>query len=173
MGTTKNKIKHSIDISIHNEDVFANYGYDDKEFIDYELMDTVYNLSNAYPLRHCLSIKFINESDKTIDEKRFKSAYKNTLKTEINKKKNEMKRCITTGLIMFVIGLILLLTYVYISPKWGPFIEEVFDLVAWVFAWAAVEILTVELIQILIEIKKYKRILNSKFNFIERNKTQK
>lgn len=43
-----------------------------------------------------------------------------------------------------------------------------FSVISWVFMWAAVETLTLELIQILIEIKKSKKLLKSNLTFTKK-----
>ena len=42
---------------------------------------------------------------------------------------------------------------------------ELFCLLAWVFGWGGVEVLTIELVQIVIEIKKLKRLTNAHISF--------
>ena len=57
---------------------------------------------------------------------------------------------------------------VFVFEELEKFTYEMFSVISWVFMWAAVETLTLELIQILIEIKKSKKLLKSNLTFTKK-----
>ena len=68
-----------------------------------------------------------------------------------------------------IVGIMLLIVYASVEEKLPVFWVELIDLFAWVFGWGGVEVLTIELIQIAIEIKKIKRLINAHIHFTSDN----
>ena len=83
-------------------------------------------------------------------------------------KRLELSRCLTTGFSLLVVGILLILLNVFVFEELEKFTYEMFSVISWVFMWAAVETLTLELIQILIEIKKSKKLLKSNLTFTKK-----
>ena len=83
------------------------------------------------------------------------------MQNKVDIKNREISRCLITGIIMTVIAVCLLLLYVYVFSQLSLFWNKFQEISAWVFVWASVEILTVELIQLLIDRAKAKNLLNA------------
>lgn len=171
----KEKNRENIKINIYEEEVYAEYGVEDEEMFEDSLIDTIARLSNAKPLRTDVNLQFVCEEGVEVDEERFKKAFKNTENHAMSAKKKELGRCLITGIIMAIIGLGLLIGYHFLHPYIEDivFLNELCDVAVWVFMWAAVEILTVEAIQIGIEIAKIKRVLRANVEFVEKKKKTK
>ena len=168
----KEKKRENIKINIYEQEVYAEYGVDDKEMFEDSLIDTVEKLANSKPLRTDIALQFVCEEGIEVEQERFKVAFKNTGKNKLETKKRELARCLITGVIMAVFALALLAGYHFLHPYIEDIVfwNELCDVAVWVFMWAAVEILTIEAIQILIEMAKIKRVLRAKIEFVEKKK---
>jgi hypothetical protein len=87
------------------------------------------------------------------------------LNSKIKTKQHELKRCLITGLILLLIGLVMLCFDVFIENKVPYFWFEFFNVFSWVFCWGAIEVLTIQLVQIKMEINKLKKITNANLLF--------
>ena len=67
---------------------------------------------------------------------------------------------INKGFIIFI-ALILIFFDVYVASYQGEIIAYLVEVSAWVFAWVAVEVLGIHLLQLLIERNKLKRMLKA------------
>lgn len=166
----KEKKRENIKINIYEEEVYAEYGVDDKEMFEDSLIDTVEKLANSKPLRTDITLQFVCENRVEVEQERFKNAFKNTGLNELQTKKRELGRCLIIGFIMAAISVGLLVGYTVLQPYLTFFWNQFFNVIFWVFMWAAVEILTIEAIQILIEMAKIKRVLRAKIEFVEKKK---
>lgn len=162
-----NKTKN-LTINILEEDIYNEYGVDEHVVLQEELTSTIETLSNTQKLNDKLNLNFSVNKDVNVNEERFVEAYKNTFKMNIQMKKHELSRCITTGIAILVIGIILLALNVFVLENLEKFTFALFDVISWVFVWAGVETLTLELIQIVIEIKKSRKLLNANLTFTKK-----
>lgn len=154
----KNNVE-KLKIGIPEGNVFSEYIVDDKEVLDEVLVDTIEKTANTKPVRKNLDITFV--SNQKIDSNRFTSAYKNTMQNKVDTKNREISRCLITGIIMTIVSVCLLLLYVYVFSQLSLFWNKFQEISVWVFVWASVEILTVELIQLMIDRAKAKKLLNA------------
>ena len=159
-----------ININIYDEDVYADYGSDDAEFLDEMLVEAVEKNVNSKPISRGLEVNFVVAKGNKIDEDRFVEAYRNTAKNKLDTKTHEIVRCIVTGCVMVMVAVSLLLAFVYFFSKLTLFWVKAGEVAAWVFTWASVEILTIEFIQLLIDRAKIRKILKAKI--ILTNKTK-
>ena len=168
----KEKKVDKIKINIYEEEVYAEYGVDDKEMFEDSLIDTVEKLANSKSLRTDISLQFVCEPGIEVEQERFKKAFQNTGINKLETKKRELGRCFITGTIIGIIAIALLLGYTFLHPyiENHIFWNELCDVAVWVFMWATVEIFTIEAIQILIEMAKIKRILRAKIDFTKKEK---
>ena len=160
----QNKQK-DITINLLDEDVFNEYGVDEHVVLQEDLTSTIETLSNTQKLNTKLNLNFRANNDIEINEEKFLESYKNTFKLNIAMKKHELNRCITTGIAILIVGILLLALNVFVFENLEKFTYELFSVVSWVFVWAGIETLTLELIQIAIEIKKSKRLLKANITF--------
>lgn len=154
-----------ININIYDQSVYAEYGYEGHELIEESLTSTVETLAATKPIRNRLRLVFHKKKSMKISEERFVKAYTNSIKNKVTEKNNEIKRCFTTGLILLFVGFALLAFDVFVAASMGEFIYEFFNIFAWVFCWAAVEIFTIHLVQLIIDKRKYKRLLSVEIRF--------
>lgn len=164
----KNRFKsNTITIDINEENVYAEYGYEDKLLLEDSLVDSIEYMASTRPIKQKLTFCFKETTKTDINEAQFIEAYHNTFSTKIEAKKHEIGRCCLTGLILFIIsmGFILFEQFVVIGAH--AVIYEFFEIMSWVFAWAAVETLTIELIQLIMDKRKYNRILDVDFKFVK------
>ena len=177
-GEAKNFIKgkkvmkktDKININIYEEDVYAAYGSEDAEFLDEDLVDAVRKTANAKPIKDDLAINFIIAKDKKIEKDRFVDAYKNAVINQLETKKREITRCLLTGSIMAVVAVCLLFVYVYGFAKINAFFDVVGAIIAWVFSWTAVQIFTIDLIQLLIDKAKINKLLKANIDITNKKK---
>jgi len=76
-------------------------------------------------------------------------------------KNHEIIRCTITGLIFLVFSLVLLEVYVLWKPYLNEFWDQFLTIFDWVFLWSAIQILTIELIQLFIDKAKIKKIFKA------------
>ena len=67
-----------------------------------------------------------------------------------------------------LVGVAMLAFDVFVMEELNYFLFEFFNVFAWVFCWGGIEILTIELIQLIMEKNKAKRVLNSKIILVDK-----
>ena len=72
-------------------------------------------------------------------------------------------------MVLIFVGILLLFIYSSTQAKMALFWAELINLFSWVFGWGGVEVLTIELIKIAIDIRKIKRILKAQISFTSDN----
>lgn len=164
----KNNEPEKLTINILDEDVFNEYGVDEHVVLQEDLTYTIETLSNTQKLNSKLNLNFSVKNDININEEKFIDSYKNTFRMNIKMKRHELSRCVTTGIVILLVGIFLLALNVFVFENLEKFTYEFFSVISWVFVWAGVETLTLELIQIIIEIKKNKRLLNANVTFTKK-----
>ena len=167
------KNKQKLTINIFDEDVFIEYGVDGEETLQDELTDTIEKKANTQKLSTELEINVVKPENSKINNEQFALAFKNTFKDKINTVKHECSRCVLTGLILLMVGIGMLALDVFVLEPLNYFVYEFFNVFAWVFCWGGIEVLTIELTQLIIEIKKSKRILNSTLTLENTHKKEK
>ena len=160
--------QRDLTINLFHEDVFNEYGVDEHTILQEDLTSTIESLSNTIKVTTKLNLNFCVNQGINVDETKFIEAYKNTFAANIKMKRLELSRCLTTGFSLLVVGILLILLNVFVFEELEKFTYEMFSVISWVFMWAAVETLTLELIQILIEIKKSKKLLKSNLTFTKK-----
>jgi len=155
------KDNKNIHVNLFSEDVYAEYGVENDVLLDDALVDTVQSLADTKPITAKLSIDFIAKNNIKIDDEKFMRAYKNTVQNRIDMKNHEIIRCTITGLIFLVFSLVLLEVYVLWKPYLNEFWDQFLTIFDWVFLWSAIQILTIELIQLFIDKAKIKKIFKA------------
>ena len=160
-----NKKRKNLNFDLYSDDVYCSYGTDKGPLLNDEIAQTIENHANNNKVKTRLAITFNTYEESPIDKNEFLQAYSNTYNSKIVEKKHELSRCLITGTILLFVGLALLLFDVSIEDKFPYFWFELFNVFSWVFCWGGIEVLTIELVQIVIEIKKIKRLTNALIHF--------
>lgn len=163
---TRKKQSNTITIDINEENVYAEYGYEDKLLLEDSLVDSIEYMASTRPIKQKLTFCFKETTKTDIDEAQFIEAYHNSFKTKIEAKKHEIGRCVLTGIIMWIISIALILFEQFVVAGAHDVIYEISEVMSWVFTWVAVETLTIELIQLVLDKRKYNRILDVDFKFV-------
>lgn len=164
----KTKKKSSnITVDINEEIIYEEYGFDDKLLLSDVLADTIEYVASTRPIKQKLKLNIKENVQANIDEKQFTDAYKNTFSTKIDGKKHEIGRCIITGIVLWIVSIGLILFEQFVIAGSNAILCEIFEIISWVFTWVAVETLTIELIQLIMDKRKYSRLLDVKFKFIK------
>lgn len=154
-----------LNVSIYEKEIFADYGYDNHELIDDTLVDTIYKLADTKPIRENLELVITKKENVSFDEDRFISAYKNTILNKTKSLSHEIFRCSVVGIILLLLGTGLLCVTEFLLHDIDNFLYQFSTILSWVFCWGGIEVLTIQLVQLLIEKTKYKRLLKSKITF--------
>lgn len=154
-----------INININEGDVFADYGFENKQYLDQSIVNTLTNLADSRPIKEGLAINFRTSENINIDKADFVDAYKNTFLSKVNKKKLEIHRCVWTGVVLALISFILISLQVFIFQNLHDIIRVASEVCSWVFAWSAIEVLTIELIQLEIDKHKLQKLLSVSIKF--------
>ena len=155
-----------LNFNLYDKDVYNSYGVDDMPLLNDELAYTIEEQANNHKIKTNLAINFKKFKKSTIKEEDFLNAYQNSFNSRIKTKKHELARCFSTGIIMLLVGICMLMFDVFVAePYFNYFWFEFFNVFAWVFCWGGIEVLTVEFIQIKMEIGKLKRLTNADINF--------
>ena len=163
------KDNKNIHVNLFSEDVYAEYGVENDVLLDDELVDTVQSLADTKPITAKLSIDFIAKNNIEIDDEKFMRAYKNTVQNRIDMKNHEIIRCAITGVIFLVFSLVLLELYVWCKPYLNAFWDQFLTIFDWVFLWSAIQILTIELIQLFIDKAKIKKIFKANLKITKKD----
>lgn len=166
--------RKKLNFNLYNDNVFCSYGTTEGgPLLSEDIAKTIETHANNHKLKTNLEIVFNTSKDSNLNKEEFKQAYKNTFSSKKIEKKHELSRCILTGSILMAIGIILLIIYVSMVNRVSYFWFELFCLFAWVFCWGGIEVLTIELTQIVIEIKKIDRMIKTRISFISKDVEQK
>ena len=157
--------RKSLNIDLYSDDVYSSFGTDNIPLLNDEISHTIETYANNSKAKTKLSINFKTYEEEPIDNDEFLQAYKNTFSSKINEKKFELKRCLILGSSLLIIGLLLLLFDVKIENKVSYYLFELFNIFSWVFCWGAIEVLTIEVAKISIDIQKLKKLINAKITF--------
>ena len=157
--------RKSLHIDLYSDDVYSSFGTDNIPLLNDEISHTIQTYANNSRAKTKLTINFKTYEEDPIDYSEFLDAYKNTFKSKINEKKFDLKRQLILGTSLFIIGLILLLIDVRIESKVSNYFYELINIFAWVFCWVAIEVLTLEMTKIVIEIQKLNKLINAKITF--------
>ena len=157
--------RKSLNFNLYSDDVYCSYGTDKGPLLNDEIAQTIENHANNHKIKEDLSITFKTYEESPIDKNEFLQAYSNTYNSKIVEKRHELSRCMITGLILLTVGFLLLWLDVAIEEKVPYFWYELFNVFAWVFCWGGIEVLTIEAIQIILEIKKIKRLTHAHIYF--------
>ena len=162
--------RKKLNFNLYNDNVYCSYGTTEGgPLLSEDIANTIGTHANNHKLKTILEIVFNTSKDSHLDQEEFKQAYKNTFSSKKVEKKHELSRCVLTGSILMTIGIILLIIYVSMTNRVPYFWFELFCLFAWVFCWGGIEVLTIELTQIAIEIKKIDRMINTRISFISKD----
>ena len=162
--TEKNSV---INIDINEENVYADYGFDGKLLVEETLVDKMEFLASSRPIKEKVTFCFRRKYNIAIDEPQFVEAYKNTMNNYVKAKQHEISRCLWTGIIMLFVSLILIFIENFWLINLGAIVGEISNIASWVFAWAAIEVLTIQLIQLVIDKRKVQRLRDAKITFEE------
>ena len=155
-----------LNFNLYAKDVYNSYGVDDRPLLNDELAYTIEEQANNHKIKTNLAINFKKFKKSAINEETFVDAYQNSFNSRIRTKKHELSRCVATGAVMLLVGILMLLFDVFVAePFMNYFWYEFFNVFAWVFCWGGIEVLTVELVQIQMEIGKIRRLTNAEINF--------
>lgn len=150
--------KNVINIDINEENVYADYGIDGDLLVEEDLIDNMFNVANTRPIKQGVIFCFKEKNGIDVEDSKFISAYHNTIKNHLLSKKLEIRRCILLGVVLLVASALFILLENFFFIKQGPIIAEVSNIISWVFFWAAVEVLTIDLSQLMMEKIKYIRL---------------
>ena len=151
-------------ININDDNVYDDYCVDDEKevILQDSLFERIKNLADLTPIKQKLCFNFVKEdSDVDIDKEEFLRAYSNTIKAKTIIKKHEINRCFISGLIFLFIAISLIFVDVYLADNFVGVFAYLVEISAWVFAWIAVEVLSIQLLQIVIDKNKLKRLLKA------------
>lgn len=154
-----------LNFDLYDNDVYCHYGTDNGPLLSDEVASTLQEKANNHKIKDKLLIEFKVNKESPIDQTEFLYAYHNTYSSKIKSKKHELVRCIYTGIILLVIGVLMLALDVSIEDNLPYFWFEFFNVFAWVFCWGAIEVLTIELAQIQMEINKIKKLTKADIKF--------
>ena len=162
---TKNTERKNVYLNLYSDNVYCYYGTDSGAILNGEIASTIEERANNHKIKEKLSINFKTYKEAPINQEEFVNAYHNTFSSKIKTKQHELKRCLITGIILLLIGLVMLCFDVFIENKVPYFWFEFFNVFSWVFCWGAIEVLTIQLVQIKMEINKLKKITNANLLF--------
>ena len=154
--------RQNVHLNIYDEDLYSDYGIEGEERMNDELIDIVETSANTTSIRTQLTVHFLIAEGLTVDDKRMRTAYKNSVIDRLNSKNHEIARCGLTGLIFLVIAIAIVAGYVWLIPYFNVFWQQFYEIIEWVFVWTAVEILTIQLIQLFIDKLKIKKLVNAR-----------
>jgi hypothetical protein len=157
--------RKKLNFDLYDNDVYCHYGTENGPLLNDEVASTLQEKANNHKIKDKLLIEFKVNEESPIDKTEFLYAYHNTYSSKIKEKKHEVVRCIYTGIILLIIGILMLALDVSIEDKLPYFWFEFFNVFAWVFCWGAIEVLTIELAQIEMEINKIKKLTKADIVF--------
>lgn len=157
--------RKNVSLNLYSDNVYCYYGTDAGAILNSEITSTIEERSNNHKIKEKLTINFKTYEEAPINQDEFVYAYNNTFSSKIKAKKHEFKRCLLTGVVLLLIGLAMLCFDVFIENKVSYFWFEFFNVFAWVFCWGAIEVLTIQLVQIQMEINKLKKIIHANLVF--------
>ncbi|MBE7082490.1 MAG: hypothetical protein E7378_02265 [Clostridiales bacterium] len=130
-----------IDVGAENyDDIFSYYDQNCENVLDQEFDDFLRAKADAIPEKEELAIHFhvANPTDEKLDE--IDGAVKSHYKRELRALNRELHKNSMFTLYMLIMGIISFGLYIVMSIFWdNPYVIEIFDIIAWVFLWEAVD----------------------------------
>jgi hypothetical protein len=156
-----------IDINVYDEGLYSSNSSGEKVLND-DLCLLIQNVATAKQFSDNTTLNFVKSEDKEIDEDEFKSAYKATIGAFIKEKKRKLWRCLLCGLLLWVGCLGLSAVVNLLAKNWDKVYQTLLKICSLIMLWTGLDKLTLEPIQILIQIKKYKKMINFSLTFSNR-----
>ena len=157
----KQKKLRSYKINLNDDNIYDDYCVDEARevILQDSLFNRLKNLAEFTPVNQNICFNLVKEYKQVdINKQDFMEAYSNTIKTKQVINKHEVNRCMLSGFSFLIVALVLIFVDVYFARFQGEIIAYLFEVAAWVFAWVAVEVLSIHLLQLLIERNKLKRM---------------
>ena len=98
--------RKGLSFNLYSDDVYCSYGTDNGPLLNDEIAQTIENRANNHKLKNGLEITFNTYEESPIDKNEFLQAYSNTYNSKIVEKKHELSRCLITGTILMLVGII-------------------------------------------------------------------
>lgn len=128
-----------ITLRAENEDaIYSDYDWDSSQKLNAEFSDYILSKAEDAPTKANFHIRLYSTSD--IDEEELKWAIHSKFKNDSIKEKHELISNRKFALVMFIVGL-LAIGLLFACYKWfyNAYTEVIFEIVAWVFMWEAVD----------------------------------
>lgn len=161
---SKQKKLRSFKINLNDDNIYDDYCVDEARevILQDSLFNRLKNLAELTPVNQNICFNLVKEYKQVdVNKQEFMEAYSNTIKTKQIINKHEVNRCLFSGLAFMLVALVLILLDVYLASYQGEIFAYLIEVSAWVFAWVAVEVLSIHLLQLLIERSKLKRMLKA------------
>lgn len=159
-------MKSIITIHIEDKDDYTN-SYNDQK-LNSELLSYILDESKGIPLNHTIEIRVNSPHSFSKQEKNnFVNILRSNLGEDIKESYLELKLTYIRAAILFLIGVIFVLFSHFSSAH--ELIAEIVLIIGWVGVWEACYIFLFDNMHNRIKIKKFKKLVNAKVNFYEKN----
>ena len=167
MKIKKNYDDVEISVKVENsEQVFSKYSYDNKDVLNKELSEYLWDNAKLVPSHKNLQLKFFAKCP--LDRTEVSSAIKSHYKREMIETKDEIRKANKFSFITIILGLISLAILFILYKKFDNyFIVTVLDITAWVFVWEAVDVFFLRRAELKQRYKRYNKLYSSKIKIIE------
>lgn len=158
-----------VEISVkveHSEQVFSKYSYDNKDILNKELSEYLWDNAKLVPSHKNLQIKFFSKC--ALDKTEVASAIKSHYKREMIETKDEIRKANKFSLITIIFGIISLAILFVLYKKFDNyFIVTILDITAWVFVWEAVDVFFLRCPELKQRYRRYNKLYSSKIKIID------
>lgn len=167
MRTKKNYDDVQINVKVdHSEQVFSKYSYDNKDILNKELSEYLWDNAKLVPAHKDLQLKFFTKC--RLDRTEVSSAIKSHYKREMIEAKDEIKKANLLSFVCIVLGIIslaVLLAFYKLFDNY--FIVTILDITAWVFVWEAVDVYFIRRPELLQRYKRLNKLYSAKIKIVE------
>lgn len=169
MRTKKNYDDVEINIKIENsEQVFSKYSYDNKDILNKELSEYLWDNAKLVPAHKDLQLKFFCKCN--LYKTEVSSAIKSHYKREMIETKDEIKKANRFSFICIMLGIFSLIVLFFLCKLFNNyFIVTLCEITTWVFVWEAVDVYFLRRPGLIQKYKRLNKLYSSKIKIIDRD----
>lgn len=169
-----NKDKFVIDILVNNEEDMLSPFSGMNPIISSSLFDYLEQKTNNRKIKNGIVLNVISNTIDALEELLYKNAIYNTYEEKYLEAKKDSKRNLIVAITMMFIGILTLVVGIILDHhNKSSIILEIYDIIAWVFIWEAVDIFFFKQFSLKFKRKKYQHLMNAEINFKNKDEMDK
>lgn len=158
-----------IDMTVLRDEDFLSDFSAKKPVVSSEVADFLQASAMAFSPKEPICLKIYSDCIDSEEEKVYSKALTEYYVRHYKSNRRDLRRNAITSSILFLIGLLTLsVTLLVMYFNVNPLVEEVLDILSWVFLWEAFDQFFIERLLLRIDRRRYLRLIEAKILFLPR-----